>query len=268
MPLTNGGDNNYFGTSILSTDTSFFSTFEIKLLAGRLFKDHERMAFRRGDKVELIPVLVNEEFVKNLGFKTLDEAIEQRVNFYWGPEQRFAKIIGVVANHHQVSMKESIQPIVCDQPEWIDAKYFAAQTVAGANISINDIQSAYTKAFPGHSFTYFFLDEHFDQQLASQRSTVRKDLQHVYSARHYRSACLGLIGLSIFSVTQRTKEVSIRKVLGAPASNPVSILTRFHKGIADLLRYCCASYLLGRRKSGFRISQRVYRCDGRFSSCH
>ncbi len=234
--LTGADQNTYFGTSIISTDSSFFSTFEIKVLAGRLFKDHERMKFRRADDNELIPVLVNEEFVKELGFKTLDEALEQRVTFYWGPQMRFAKIIGVVANHHQVSFKEGISPIMYDQPEWIDAKYFAARIAAGSNVSVDDIQSAYKAAFPGHSFSYFFLDEYFDQQYRDDQRFGR--IFNTFTVLAIIVTCLGLLGLSIFSVAQRTKEVSIRKVLGAPAG---AILYLFS---LDFIRALLISYAI------------------------
>ena len=234
--LTNADQNTYFGTSIISTDTSFFSTFDIKVIAGRLFKDHERMPFRRRDENELIPVLVNEEFVKHLGFRTLDEALEQRITFFWGPDKRFATIIGVVANHHQVSLKEGISPIMYDQPEWIDAKYFAARIAAGSNISIDDVQSVYTDAFPGHSFTYFFLDEHFDQQYRDDQRFGK--IFNTFTALAIIVNCLGLLGLSIFSVTQRTKEVSIRKVLGAPAP---AILYLFS---LDFIRALLISYAI------------------------
>ncbi|MEJ0028935.1 MAG: FtsX-like permease family protein [Bacteroidota bacterium] len=228
--------NNYFGTFIVSTDTSFFSTFEIKLLAGRFFKDQERMAFRRRDDNELIPVLVNQEFVKKLGFKTLDEALEQRVTFWWGPDKRSAKIIGVVADHHQESLKVGIYPILYDQPEWIDAKYFATRISAGSNISIDNIKSAYTAAFPGHPFTYFFLDDHFDQQYRDDQQFAK--IFNTFTVLAIIVTCLGLIGLSIFSVTQRTKEVSIRKVLGAPAS---AILYLFS---LDFIRALLISYAI------------------------
>jgi putative ABC transport system permease protein len=234
--LTNGDQNAYFQTSVISTDTSFFSTFEIKLLAGRMFKDQERMAFRRRDENELIPLLVNERFVKQLGFKTLDEAIDQRITFWWGPDERFAKIIGVVADHHQVSLKQGIWPVMYDQPEWIDAKYFAARIAAGSNISVKDIQSAYKAAFPGHSFSYFFLDEHFDRQYREDERFA--NIFNTFTVLAIIVTCLGLLGLSIFSVTQRTKEVSIRKVLGAPAA---AILYLFS---LDFIRALLISYVV------------------------
>lgn len=234
--LTNADFDTWVGTSIISADTSFFSTFEIKVLAGRLFKDHERMTFRRRDDSELIPVMVNEELVRQLGFKMLEEAIEQRISFNWGPEQRFAKIIGVVANHHQVSLKEGVTPIIYEQPEWTHSKYFAARIAARSTISIGDIKSAYNAAFPGHSFTYFFLDKHFDEQYGEDQRFGK--IFNTFTFLAIIVTCLGLLGLSIFSVTQKTKEVSIRKVLGAPAS---AILYLFS---LDFIRALLMSYAI------------------------
>ena len=123
-----------------------------------------------------------------------------------------------------------------DQPEWIDAKYFAARIAAGSNISIDDVQSVYTDAFPGHSFTYFFLDEHFDQQYRDDQRFGK--IFNTFTALAIIVNCLGLLGLSIFSVTQRTKEVSIRKVLGAPAP---AILYLFS---LDFIRALLISYAI------------------------
>lgn len=142
----------------------------------------------------------------------------------------------MVANHHQVSLKESISPIMYDQPGWIGAKYLASRIVAGANISIDDIQSAYTDAFPGHSFTYFFLDEHFDQQYRNDQRFGK--IFNTFTVLAIVVTCLGLLGLSVYSVTQRTKEVSIRKVLGAPAS---AILFLFS---LDFIRALLISYTI------------------------
>jgi putative ABC transport system permease protein len=230
------GQNEFFGTSIMSVDTSFFSTFGIKLLEGRVFAEYERMAFRLRDKDELIPVLINEEFVKRLGLTDAKDAIDLRLTFWWGPDQRFAKIIGVVADHHQVSLKETIQPVMYEQPEWLAAKYFAVCMAPGSNMSLGDVQSTYKTAFPGHPFTYFFLDEHFDLQ-------YHEDLRfgkifNTFTVLAIIVTCLGLLGLSIFSVVQRTKEVSIRKVLGAP---PSTILFLFS---FDFIRALLISYAI------------------------
>jgi len=232
----NGEDNDYFSTSIASIDTSFFSTFDIKVIDGRMFEYFERMTFRQRDKNESIPVVVNEEFVKKLRLAKPGDALEQKLRFWWGPEARFAKIVGIVTNHHQVSMKEDIRPVVYVHPEWLAAKYFAVRVGAGSNIDIEALRVAYSAAFPGRLFSYFFLDEHFDRQYREDQRFAR--IFNVFTTLAIVVTCLGLLGLSIFSVTQRTKEVSIRKVLGASAS---AILYLFS---LDFIRALLISYVI------------------------
>jgi putative ABC transport system permease protein len=234
--LKSDDENSYFGTYVSCSDTSFLTTFDIPILEGRLFEDNERMTFRRQTPKELVPLLVNEEFVKRLGITDIADAIEEPVTFWWGPDQRYAKIIGVVANHHQVSFKELVEPVVYVQPEWQASKYFATRVGITKSSTIDDIKSAYTKAFPGHPFNYFFLDEHFDKQYREDQQFGR--IFNTFTFLAIIVTCMGLLGLSIFSVMQKTKEVSIRKVLGAPAS---AILFLFS---TDFIRALLISYAI------------------------
>jgi putative ABC transport system permease protein len=210
------GEKNYFGTYVCLIDSSFFSTFDIKMLAGRLFDDTQTMTFRRQQENELIPVIVNEEFVKRLGYTNLDDALQEPLTFHWGPDIRFATIIGVVANHHQVSFKEAVDAVMYTQPQWQDAQYFAARIGGGRIPDIDQIKTAFVITFPGHPFSYFFLDDHFDKQYHDDQKFG--NIFNTFTVLALLITCMGLLGLSMFTVTQRTKEISIRKVLGAPAS--------------------------------------------------
>ncbi|HZY79778.1 MAG TPA: FtsX-like permease family protein [Cyclobacteriaceae bacterium] len=236
MRLNATSENEMFVTSVVLVDTLFFSTFDINILAGRMFTFGDRMDFRLRYKDEAIPVFVNEEFVRRLRSESPNAALEERLTFWWGPEQRYAKIIGVVANHHQVSLKEQISPVVYAQPWWLGAKYFATRMEAGSTPKIKEIQAAYLRAFPGHSFSYFFLDEHFDRQYHDDQQFGK--IFNVFTGLAIFITCLGLLGLSVFSVLQRTKEVSIRKVLGAPSS---AILYLFS---LDFIRALLISYVI------------------------
>jgi putative ABC transport system permease protein len=229
-------NHEFFRSDIPSIDTSFFSTFDIRILGGRLFEDQERMAFRRRDKDESIPVLVNEEFVKRLNLENREDALDQKVTFWWGPDQRFAKIIGVVANHHQLSFKERIDPIMYMQPGWHASKYFAVRLDGDFKSVISHMESLYASAFPGHPFSYFFLNEYFDSQYREDQQFGK--IFNVFTFLAIVVTCLGLLGLSVFSVAQRTKEVGIRKVLGASGSG---ILFLFSK---DFLRVLLISYAI------------------------
>jgi putative ABC transport system permease protein len=236
MSTKSTDNNNYFGTYVCLIDSSFFSTFDIKILQGRLFDDKHRMTFRRQQKDELIPVLVNEEFVKRLGYTNLEDALEEPITFNWGPDMRMAKIVGVVANHHQVSFKEGMDAVMYAQPVWQDAQYFAAR-IEGVNApDIEQIRTAFINSFPGHPFNYFFLDDHFDKQYRDDQQFG--SIFNTFTVLAVIITCMGLLGLSIFSVTQRTKEISVRKVLGAPAS---AVLFIFSK---DFIRALLISYAI------------------------
>lgn len=233
---TRSGGDNFFGTSVCLIDSSFFSTFGIRILEGKMFDDHQRMTFRRQQENELIPVLVNEEFVKRLGYSKLEDAIEEPLTFSWGPNMRIAKIIGVVANHHQVSFKEGVDAVMYAQPQWQDAQYFAAR-IEGVNTpDIEQIKAAFVAAFPGHPFNYFFLDEHFDRQYRDDQQFG--SIFNTFTVLALIITCMGLLGMSIFTVAQRTKEISIRKVLGAPASAILFIFS------IDFIRALLISYAI------------------------
>jgi putative ABC transport system permease protein len=227
----------YFDASVPAIDTSFFNTYGIRLLHGRLFNATEKMKFRRNGEPEAIPVIVNEEFVRNLQVSDLENALGEKVRFWWGPEERVAQIVGVVTNHHQVSFKESIRPFMYMQPQWTGYKYFSVR-LSGKDIqsSLQGLESAYAKAFPDNPFTHFFLDEYFDRQYQDDRQFGK--IFNVFTILAVVVTCFGLLGLSIFSASQRTKEVGIRKVLGAPVS---SLVFLFSKGFVSIL---LISYIL------------------------
>lgn len=232
----NANDKDVFATAIPGIDTSFFPTFEIGMIAGRMFADNERMAFRLRDKDESIPVIVNEQFVKRMNLTDPKEALQRRLTFWWGPDQRFVKIIGVVKNHHQVSFKERIYTMMYMQPEWHGSRYFAVRVQGDFKPVLTALETIYDEAFPDHPFTWFFLDEHFDAQYKDDQQFG--NIFHVFTVLAIVVTCLGLLGLSVFSVSQRTKEVGIRKVLGASASAILLLLSK------DFLRLLAISYAI------------------------
>ena len=227
-----------FFANIPSIDTSFLSTYKIRLLEGRMFNEHEMMNFRRRGNQESIPVMVNEEFVKQMDLKDHKDALNEKLIFWWGPEERQAEIIGITANHHQVYFKERVLPVMYVQPQWVGWKYFSVHIKKNSSMqqTISSVEAAYLKAFPDNPFSYFFLDEFFDRQYNQDRQFGK--IFTVFTFLAIFVTCLGLLGLSIFSVTQRTKEMGIRKVLGASAS---LILVLFSK---DFLKILFISYLI------------------------
>lgn len=235
-PVTASDNSDFFFTNITAIDTSFFSTFDIHLMEGRLFSETEQMDFRLQNTDEAIPVLVNEAFVNRLSPDIQENLLNTKMTFWWGPDQRFVKIIGVVANHHQVSFKEGIDPIVYVQPRWHDAKYFAIKLDSDFHSKLSQIKEIYARAFPDVPFTSFFLDQYFDLQYHSDQQFEK--IFNVFTGLAIIVTSLGLLGLSVFSITQRTKEVGIRKVLGATSLTVLLLFSR------SFLRLLIISYLI------------------------
>ena len=219
-------------------DDNFLKTFEIDLVAGRNLTNTDRFIFEDKDNPNLLSqVLVNEEACHKLGFANPEDALHEKVLFAMGPKDHLAEIVGVVKNYHQVSLKEGYDPMMFFYPSYDDWRYFSIQTqTLNLGQTLPEIKEIYSQAFPNNAFEYFFLDEFFDKQY--QGDVQFGTIFGTFTVLAIVIACLGLFGLSVFAVTQRTKEVGIRKVLGASVS---AILILFS---SDSVKLLMVAYLL------------------------
>ena len=201
----------------MGIDYDFLSTFKVKLLAGRNFS--EDSPTDRGNEGKRA-VLINETASKLLGFKSPTDAVHSHISTYWGADY---EIIGVVNSFHQLSLKESLQPI-----------YFILQPRALAYYAVNfknediqhvigQLQSSWQQHFPDYPFNYFFLDQFYDRQY--QYDQKFSNIMGLFSCLAIFMACLGLFGLTSYAIVRRTKEIGIRKVLGATLSNVIGLFT-------------------------------------------
>lgn len=234
-------------TTISSIDQEFIRAFGMNLAAGRNFAESDRFTFRLEkdnpitDDGYLVSggqntILINEDLASKLGFENPEDALNQIVKIRLG-FQYAAEVIGVVKNYHQLSLRQNYDPIAYFYPVFDSRKYFSLR-LSTHNISetIPKVQDLFLEAFPENAFEYFFLDDYFNRQYQS-------DLQFgnifgSFTVMAIVIACLGLFGLGVFSVTQRTKEVGIRKVLGASVS---AILVLFSR---DSVRLLLISYFI------------------------
>lgn len=235
-------------TYIVSVDDDFIGTFEMTLVAGRNFNDNDQFIMNSGNE-QLITddgylvaggqnrILINEDLANKLEFAKPEDAVNQIVILRIGPMNYAAEVIGVVRNHHQVSLKEKYDPIVYFYPKFQDWKYFSVRlTPQNVEETLATVKDLYSEAFPANAFEYFFLDDHFNRQYQSDRQ-----FGAIFGGFTFMAiiiACLGLFGLGVFSVTQRTREIGIRKVLGASVS---SILILFS---GDSVRLLVVSYFI------------------------
>jgi len=208
-------------TFLTCVDCEHFNTYQMKLSAGRFFQLNDSTDIYRSNNIR---VMVNEKLAETLGFENQEEAIGASVVVNYAAKDRDATIIGVLKNIHQRSLKEDYEPILYFYPTYKIWNYFSVNM--NTNLltkTITDIETEYKRIFPGNPIDYFFLDEYFDQQYRADQQFQK--VFGVFSILAIVVACLGLFGLSTLMMAQRTKEISIRKVLGANISAIVILLS-------------------------------------------
>ena len=199
---------------MVSTDQDFIPTYDIKMAAGRNFS--------RDFSTDTSSFLINEAAVQVLGFKKDDEVIGK--DFGYGG--RKGKLVGVFHDFHFESMHQKIAPMVLFEPNGQKNYGRISIKISGANIpaALSHIEDAWRKFLPETPFEYTFLDENFDRLYKTEDK--QKTLFTTFACIAISIACLGLFGLSAFAISQRIKEIGIRKVLGANVSTIVRLLSK------------------------------------------
>jgi putative ABC transport system permease protein len=181
--------------------------------------------------------LVNEEAVKEMGMK---DPIGKWISAW----QKKGHIIGILKDYHTHSLREPIKPVILDVKEYEYFGVIIARTLPGkTKEALASLEKVYKEINPDYPFTYQFIDEeyknlYFNELIISKLSVLFASLAILIS-------CLGLLGLVIFSAEQRTKEIGIRKVLGASLASIISLFSKdFLKliGIAFLIAAPIAWY--------------------------
>ena len=197
---------------ILYIDHDFIPAFKLKIRAGRNFSKN----FETNRKA----ILLNEEAAKLLGFNDYSKAINEFV--ISGIDT--LKIIGIVANYHQEGLQKTIEPIMfCLWPN-CNNYYFIKIESHNIPVTIAAIKKAWMQYFPNDPFNYFFLAEYFNQQYKGDELFGK--VFGFFAMLAIIIASFGLTGLFGYNILQRSKEISIRRVLGASAFNILIILSK------------------------------------------
>ncbi|MEM8969138.1 MAG: ABC transporter permease [Bacteroidota bacterium] len=206
-----GGPESFTTLYNVGIDYDYVPTFELALVAGRNFS--------REFGTDPQGALINEATAKILEFDEPEEAINELVNL--GGDT--LKILGVLANYHQMSLKNEPAPMAFRLSP--NASSFFAIKLQSDQISetIGTVQKTWQQMFPGNPMEYFFLDDFFNRQY--QQDQRFGQIFSIFSILAIFIACLGLFGLASFTTVQRTKEIGVRKVLGASVSGIVSLLS-------------------------------------------
>jgi putative ABC transport system permease protein len=157
-------------------------------------------------------VLLNESACRLMGFEKIEDAINDQI-FFWGDTFR---IVGVVKNYHQESLKKAYDPLIFRYNAAPGGYYSIKFNTANVKESLVRFEEEWKSIFPGNPFNHFFLDDHYNQQYQADNQFGK--VFGIFSALAIFIACLGLFGLSSLTAIQRTKEIGVRKVLGASVS--------------------------------------------------
>lgn len=190
-----------------TVDHSFLPTLGIKLVQGRNFSPDFP-----SDSTQ--SVLVNEAFVKEAGWQ---KPLGQLVNFWYNENEKY-KVIGVVKNYHFQSLSEKIGPQVFTmKPDNGYGTCYIKIRHGSETAALKHIEKTFRKLFPLHPYHYVFKNDENRNQYESEAKW--KQIMLFSAAITIFISCIGLFGLSVLSAEKRTKEIGIRKVLGASVAN-------------------------------------------------
>ena len=233
-------------------DDDFIPEYGIEIVAGR--------AFQKEMKTDLMGAfLINEAAVKAFGWTNPEEALGKRL--LTGHGGRTNPIIGVTKNFHYRGLQSEVEPLVMEFLPWTFRYITLSINITDLNDTLAFVRSQWKALWPGYPFEHFFLDTDFDSQYRADEQIG--NIFGIFTFLGLFIACLGLLGLASFTAETRTKEIGIRKVLGAPVGSIVFMLSRqFTKWVllANGIAWPAAYFFMDRwlKNFAFRIDMGVW----------
>jgi putative ABC transport system permease protein len=251
MDLKVSGTNTPIKTYLLRTDHNFLSTYQIPLLSGRQFTPQD-ISFS-SNMFDARTILLNETAARQLGLKPGDF-----VNAAYGSLEGIYQVAGIVQDFHNNSLHNAINPLM------LIPNLSENQCQITMRVNLQNLQSALTELkqvwatfYSPRPFEYVFIDA-FTERFY-QKEQRQSQMFAAGSGLAIAIACLGLLGLIAYTAEVRTKEIGIRKVLGATEASIVRLLTKeflLLVGLASLLAWPVAYYTMGEWLQSF-----AYRID-------
>jgi len=196
--------------NVLETDVDFASTYNIQLTQGRFFSSQLRTDTTNS-------IVINQAMARYLNW---NNAVGKQLEIY---EARKGKVIGVMKDFNFASLRDAIQPlaiILNNNPLYLSVKLKAGNIQP----SLNYMQKEWKQFSKEYPFDYFFLDEQLNQYYQSDQRLL--EVLNIFASLAIFIACIGLFGLSIYTARQRTKEIGIRKVVGASVAQIILLLSK------------------------------------------
>jgi putative ABC transport system permease protein len=220
MPLYKEGDNmNSAKRTFMNwVDASFLQTLGIKPASGRLFSPE----FPADTNLRMI---LNEEAIRKIGFKNNEDAIGKNVAIDWQGQTYRWQIVGVVKDFHFVDLHSAIEPYGFQLINNQSFNYLIAHAKTNNMGSVlQSIGKTWKQLNPNEPFEYTFLNDDFQRNYEADNRLAA--IVRNFTIIAILISCLGLFGLATFSAEQRTKEIGVRKVLGASVGNVVGLLSK------------------------------------------
>jgi len=204
------GPEQYETWNFVSTDFDYVKTFEMDIIQGR--------DFSKEYKTDRQNYIVNEEGAKRMG-------IEDPIGKLFSIWQYEGQIIGVVKNFHMTSLHNEIQPVVITlSTNWPASFLFVKVRPENIQTTIKDLEKSWKKFVPNFPFEFQFLDESFEAQYRTDQRTG--SLFKIFAFLAIFISCMGIFGLAAFMAERRTKEIGVRKILGASIPNIMRLISK------------------------------------------
>jgi putative ABC transport system permease protein len=200
------------GANFKLADDHYLKTYNIPLVAGRVYAPSDTMR----------EFLVNETFLRKLGIKTPQEVLGKSLVVNGGTVK--GPIVGGIKDFHVGSLRDKIEPVIVSSFSQFYFQVAAKIEQKNAPAAIAHLQKVWSTAYPDDVFSYEFLDDTLARFYKEEQRQA--SLFKIFSVIAILIGCLGLYGLVAFMVTQRTKEVGVRKVLGASSASIVGLFAR------------------------------------------
>lgn len=219
----------------------------LEVLAGRSFS-------RQFSADTTGTIVLNEAAVKRYGW-TPEEAIGKQL--LWSRPENNSTVIGVVRDFNYRSLRSEVEPLVLILYPSYASTIIVRFTPGELDQTLSFIRAAWNETYPGEEFNYYFLEDRINQLYQNEKRT--QNLFMIFSSLSVLVACLGLFGLAAYTTEERTKEIGIRKAIGASSGNVVVMLSReFTRWVvlANIAAWPLAWYLMDKWLQNF-----AYRTD-------
>jgi len=229
-------------------DDDFIPDYGIDMVAGRAFQKEMKTDFMGA-------FLINEAAVRAFGWSRSEEALGKRLKT--GLADRVNPIIGVTKDFHYRGLQSEVEPLVMEFLPLTFRFITLSIDISDLNETLAFVKSQWKELWPSHPFEHFFLDTDFDRQYRADEQIG--NVFGIFTFLGLFIACLGLLGLASFTAESRTKEIGIRKVLGASVGGIVLMLSKqFTKWVllANCIAWPVAYYFMDRWLKNF-----AYRID-------